>query len=150
MASGYYLTTDSPINIREFPIAERPGSSPLGRRAGPISRENTDLVHETEEGLLWVYEQSTRKTWELTYRCTTEAQLEFFETLHDTVDGQRNAFYFIPDVDESPMQTYLVRKEKDFQPQGISTPTVSSGTIIGIYDYTLRLREESTAAQILA
>jgi hypothetical protein len=131
-------------------MAERPGSSPEGRRAGPISREHTDLVHETEEGVLWIYPQVRRRVWDLTFRLTTEAHLNFFETLHLAVDGQAEAFYFIPDVDESPMQEYLVRKEKDFMPAATDSPTVLAGIIIPVFDYHLVMREESAAALILA
>jgi len=149
MPSGYYLTTDSPPNIVEFPHAERAASSPLGRRAGAISREHTDIEHETEEGVIWNYPQIRRRVWDLTFRITTEDDLEFFEDLHLAVDGRSSAFYFIPDVDESPMQEYLVRKDKDFLPMGLDTPTFIGGVIVGIYDYHLILKEESEAAQVL-
>lgn len=154
MPSGYYLTTDSPPNIREFPIAERPGSSPLGRRMGAIGRHHTDLEHITEEGVVWNYPQYRGRDWSepgLIYRCTTEAHLEFFETLHLNVDGRSDPFWFIPDVDEPSQQLYLVRKvDKDFLPPALDTPTVINGIIIGVYDYVLRIREESPAAYILA
>lgn len=149
--AAYYLLTDSPPNYREFPLGERFESTPQGRRAGVIAREHTDLVHETEEGVIWNYPQVRRRIWELTYRCYTEAQLDFFETLHLNVDGNSDAFYFIPDVDESPLQEYLVRKEKDFIPPSIGMPTIDSlGRIVGVYDYVFRIKEESAAAVILA
>lgn len=147
---AYYLTTDSPPNPTEFPIAERHSTgTPIGRGAGAIAREHTDLVHETEEGVLWVYPQARRRTWNLTFRLSTAAHLAFFETLHNAVDGQANAFYFIPDIDESPMQEYLVRKDKDFMPTMIDAG-VLSGSLVGVFDYVINLREESAAAQILA
>ena len=149
MAAGYYLTTDSPPNIIEFPLAERIGSSPQGRRAGSIAREHTDIEHVTEEGVIWNYAQERRRVWSLTYRCFTAAHLAFFETLHLTVDGRTNPFYFIPDVDESPMQVYLVRKDKDFVPPSANVGVTEDGFIVTVYDYVLNLKEESAAAYIL-
>lgn len=122
----------------------------MGRRAGPIGREHTDIRHETEEGVLWIYPQVRRRVWDLTFRLTTEDELNFFETLHLAVDGEAQPFYFIPDVDESPMQEYLVRKEKDFLPSGIEFARVISGNNIAAFDYHLILKEESEAAYILA
>lgn len=147
---AYYLVADSPPNPLEFPVAERPGSSPEGRRAGAIAREHTDIEHETEEGVIWNYAQIRRRVWSLTLRCTTEAHLDFFETLHLAVDGRTHPFYFIPDVDESPQQVYLVRKDKDFLPPGVPTPTVhADGYLVAVFDYVLNMREESAAAYIL-
>jgi|SRR5688572_4967679 len=148
--AGYIDPSSSPPAVTEFPIGERPQSSPQGRRAGAISREHTDLEMETDEGVFWNYPQPRRRTWELIFRCTTEAHLDFFETLHLAVDGHSTAFYFIPDVDESPRQEYLVRKEKDFLPLGVEVTLDTQGRIIGVFDYVLRMKEESEAAQILA
>lgn len=145
---GYYLADASPIEIVTFPVGERPGSSLRGK-LGPLAREHTDLSFETEEGVLWIYPQVRRRIWDLIFR-VNEYQLETFETLHLAVDGQRIAFYFMPDVDLSPSSAYLVRKEKDFNPQQIDTPTHISNVIVPYYDYHLILREESEAAQILA
>lgn len=148
---GYYLADTSPIEVVTFPVAERPGSSPIGRtRTGAVlAREHTDLVHETDEGVLWVYPQVRRRRWRLIFR-VSEDDLEIFETLHVAVDGQRIAFYFVPDVDASPFVSYLVRKVPDFDPQQIDTPKTELGEIIPMYDYVLEMREESEAAQILA
>lgn len=148
---GYYLADSSPIEIVTFPKAESASASSMPRgKFGPIAREHTDLSFETEEGVLWTYPQVRRRIWRLTFRIT-EYELEIFETLHQAVDGQRIAFYFMPDVDEeSPIVSYLVRKEKDFQPQQTGTPHWDGTDIVPMYDYTLELREESEAAQILA
>lgn len=146
---GYYLTTDSPPNIVTFLTAERPGSSPEGRRAGAISRIRTKIKHRTEEGVLWTYKQYEGRKWDLTFRIVTEAQLDFFETLDLAVDGD-GQFYFIPDVDESPMQEYLVRKEDSFLPTPIEFASYVSGNNIAAFDYHLIMEEESAAAYILA
>ncbi len=144
---GYYLAHSSPIEIVTFPVAERPGSSLRGK-LGPFAKEHTDLSFETEEGVLWIYPQIRRRVWDLTFR-VDEYDLAIFETLHLAADGQRIAFYFVPDVTNSPIESYLVRKEKDFQPQAIDTPTYISGVNVQIYDYHLIMREESDAAQLL-
>ena len=145
---GYSLADSSPVEIITFPKGERPGSSLRGK-LGPLAREHTDLEFETEEGVLWLYPQVRRRIWDLVFR-VTEYELEIFETLHQAVDGQRIVFYFYPDVDASPLISYPVRKEKDFKPQQIDTPTVINDIIVPVYDYHLIMREESAAAQILA
>ncbi len=145
---GYYLADSSPTEIVTFPVAERPGSSLRGK-LGPFAKEHTDLSFETEEGVLWIYPQIRRRVFDLIFR-VTEYELAIFETLHLAVDGQRIAFYYMPDVDElSPLVSYLVRKEKDFMPQQIDTPTYISNVIVPMYDYHLIMREESDAAQLL-
>lgn len=146
---GYYLIDTSPIEVVTFPKAERPGSTPMGRGSAPIAREHTDLVHETEEGVLWVYPQVRRRRWRLTFR-VSEPELEIFETLHLAVDGQVTPFYFIPDVDASPMTAYLVRKSRDFDPAQLDTVHWDGTDNVPYYDYVLEMREESEAAQILA
>lgn len=153
MPSAYYLTTDSPPNLIEFPIAERPQSTPLGRRSLPTGFSGRNLVHETEEGHIWQYRQTRKNEWRLIYRIYTEAHLQFFYDLHQAVDGAEpfsDPFYFIIDTDESPMREFLVRKRGDFLPPGLSTPTVENGNIIGVYDYPLDLIEESEAGYTLA
>ncbi len=146
---GYYLIDTSPIEIVTFPKAERPGSTPIGRGSSPTARERTDLVHETEEGVLWVYPQVRRRRWRLVFR-VSEPQLEIFETLDLAVDGEVSPFYFLPDVDVSPLTAYLVRKVKDFDVTNLDTVHYDGTDNIPYYDYVLEMREESEAAQILA
>lgn len=147
---GYFLADSSPVEIVTFPRADHYASSSTPRgRLGPIAREHTDLDFETEEGVHWIYPQIRRRVWFLTFK-VSEYELEIFETLHQAVDGQRVAFYFMPDVDDSsPMISFLVRKEKDFLPRKVDTQWDGTN-IVGWYEYTLELREESEAAQILA
>lgn len=77
--------------------------------------------------------------------------MEVFMDLDDAVNGDESAFYFYPNVDNgSPPVSYLVRKQADFDPPSIGTPTNVNGTIVQMYDYVLELTEESTAGQILA
>lgn len=145
---GYSLADSSPPEIVEFPVAERPGSSLRGK-LGPTAREHTNLEFETEEGVLWIYPQIRRRIFRLIFR-VNEYDLEIFETLHQAVDGNRIAFYYYPDVEASPLTSFLVRKARDFDPQQIDTPTYISNVIVPIYDYVLEMREESEAAQLLA
>jgi hypothetical protein len=75
--------------------------------------------------------------------------LEFFETHFLAVDGRADAWYFIPDVDESPRQEYLVRSvRREFLPPGVEA-TIENGYLVQVFDYVLELEEESAAAQIL-
>lgn len=150
MPSGYALLDASPVVIVEFPKGERFESTPNERAvAGLTARRRTGLVHETEEGVYWVFRQANRRRWRLVYR-VTETELAIFQVLDDAVDGDAEAFYFYPDVDASPLTSYLVRKVPDFDPPSIGTPTVVSGDIVMMYDYVLEMTEESEAGQILA
>lgn len=150
MPSGYYLQDESPITITDFPKGERFESTPNERAvSGMTARRRTGLVHETEEGAFWVFRQSNRRRWRLVYR-VNETDLAIFQTLDDAVDGDADAFYFVPDVDASPIVSYLVRKTSDFDPPSIGTPQLVSGVIVMMYDYVLELLEESAAGQILA
>lgn len=150
MPSGYYLVTDSPPNIREFPTAERFESTALSRAvSGLTQRRRTRIKHETEEGAFWVYPQANRRHWRLVFR-VTETDLEFFYDLDEEVGGDEDAFYFVPEIDASPELAFLVRKQQDFDTPPIGTPTYVSGEIVQIYDYVLELLEESEAGQILA
>lgn len=153
MASAYYDPSTSPPTLREFPLAERFESTPLGRRGGPTGRTGRNLAHITEEEHVWQYQQSRRREWRLIYRLTTEAQLLFFYNLHINVDGAEpfsEPFTFVLDYDNSPSGSALVRKRGDWMPPGIPTPTVENGYIIGVYDYVLELVEESEAGYVLA
>lgn len=137
--SAYYLT--APPNI-VFPLGDRAGSSPL-------DIERTDILHETEKGKRWVYAQFKRRCWTLTYRVTL-TQLTFFRTLDAAVDGQRDTFNFIPDVDTDPTAV-LVRKEKDFKPKEVDSVVADgNGSETLLYDYTLILTEEPTGAEVAA
>lgn len=141
---GYSLVDASPVEIIEFPRSVRASSSLLGKNAGPIARERTDLVFETQEGVKWIRSQIRRRKWTLTFRVTL-AELEIFATLDLAVDGQATAFYFYPNVD-NPSEVYLVRKAKDFDPPAVDQ--FAKG-MVRIFDYVLELIEESAAAQIL-
>lgn len=150
MPSGWYPTTDSPPNVVEFPKAERFESTANSRGlSGLTQRRRTRIKHETEEGAYWVYPQSNRRHWRLVFRCT-EPEMDVFRDLDDAVNGDEDAFYFVPDVDASPQVAYLVRKQQDFDTPPVGTPTYISGEIVQIYDYVLEMLEESEAGQILA
>lgn len=149
MPSGFYYTDDSPVVLNEFPRAERIESSPNERALATISwRRRAGLKHETEEGAYWVFRQANRRVWRLVFR-VPETELDTFRDLDDAVDGDAEAFYFVPDVDDSPYTSYLVRKTSDFEPQPIEAQWDGS-QILKWYDYTLELTEESEAGQILA
>jgi len=142
---GYSLAASSPVEIVEFPKSVRSDSSLLGKNGGPIERERTDNVFETEEGVKWIRAKIRRRKWTLHFRVTI-SELEIFEALDLSVDGQRVAFYFYPDVDNSA-EAYLVRKDKDFK---VPAHDQLAKGMVRIFDYVLELIEESEAAQILA
>ncbi len=130
--NGYYLT--DPGSLVTFPRADRPGSVTR-------TKEDTDIIHETEEGILWVYPQIRRGIWELNFR-VDEEDLDVFETLHDAVNGIETQFYYVPDVD-NVSTAYLVRKEQGFAPKEVDQQSADG---VVYYDYTLKLRGESAAA----
>lgn len=137
MISGYYLTTVS--GLVSFPVARRYGGE--GNHV-----ERTDLVHETDRGRRWVYAQFDRRIFNLTFR-VTEAQLATFTTLDTAVDGQRTAFYFVPDV-TVPGTAIYVRKEKDFKPRELEGKASSAGVATKMFDYMLQLTEEPTGDEV--
>lgn len=149
MAAGYFLIGETIADVREFPTAERIGSSPQGRRGAPISKVREIIRLTTEEGVEWDYHQYSGPAWRLVYRLHTPALLQFFADLDDNVNGI-DKFYFCPDLSESPMQVYLVKKDKDFLPEPAGMATTSDGYIVNIYDYVLNMKEVSAAAYILA
>lgn len=138
MAMGYYVTVSSPVVVIALPNA-RPDSDLYGD-------QEHDLAHETEHGLKWVYKQSSRRVRRLSFLLTV-AQLAILQTLHDAVDGQRTAFYFVPDTD-SPHTVILVRKEQDFRPRAHRELALVNGAPTQLYDYVLELTEEPTAAAV--
>lgn len=150
MPAGYWLVGETSADVREFLTGERPGSSPQGRRGQALSKMRTRISLVTEEGVEWNYLQYEGRVWNLVYRMTEDAHLQFFHDLDDAVHGDIEAFYFCPDLSESPLQVYLVRKDKDFLPQGLETPVWDGTNIIWAGDYVLPLREVSAAAYILA
>lgn len=112
----------------ELPVAPRFGSDFMGQ-------ENRDIEHETDGGQSWYYRAfQRRKPWTLTFR-VTHAQLADFRTLHDAVDGALTPFYFRLNIEDFDVTLYC-RKESNFEPQMLSTPTRPR-----MFDYTLRLTE---------
>lgn len=137
---GYRLVGDSAGHIAEFPRAERPGSSPIGKRRARI-------LHETEGGVEWPYLQFERKIWELNFR-VTEEMLIIHETLDELVHGDIEEFYFYPDVTNT-LVFYLVRGEdSDFLPKQLDERGTYLGDETAFYDVTLRMREVITGVAI--
>lgn len=130
MSASYSLNV-SPLVFTTLPVSPRHG--------GPL--KNTDeknIEHETIRGVTAaVYRLSKRGVWTLVFRMT-ETQLAAFETMHTAVNGRVNAFYF-----KLGSVTLFCRKEAGFKPVMVSTPRV-----IPIWEYTLILTEEITAASI--
>lgn len=136
MPFGYYLS--DPDDLVTLPPA-LPDSDLYGY-------QEHDLAHETEHGVKWVYKQSRHRIRRLVFQLTV-AQLAILETLHLAVEGQRTAFYFVPDV-VSPLTVILVKKEQDFRPKAQRQLVIVNGVRTQLYDYVLELTEEVTAASV--
>lgn len=140
MLHAYYLD-ESVLTVQTFPVGERFG-------AAPHEIEEGDRVLETEFGKKWVYKQFSRRVFRIPMRLT-EAQLDFFKTLHEAVGGIETPFYYMVDSLASTSTGILVRKEPQFQPQELDQPAVgTNGTETTMYDYTLILTEEPTGPEV--
>lgn len=137
MISGYSLTDVGAVV--SFAKARRYGSADL-------DIERSELSYETDRGKRWVYSLFERRNWRIDYRVTL-AELAVFQTMDAAVKGI--AFYFVPDV-ASPSTRVHVRKEKDFRPKEFEKGVSVSGSITRLYDYSLVLTQEPTAAEVLA
>lgn len=125
-----------PGSVTVLPVQYRHGAQDTGE-------ERNHLTMETERGKRYVYTKFTRVVRRYVFRVTA-AQLADFRALHDAVDGNVAAFYWVPD--SAVPATYLyVRKEKDFLPVMLSEPIPSSRLL---YDYTLELTGEPTDAEV--
>src|SRR6266571_4832453 len=131
---GYYIT--DPSALVAFPVSF--GFDSLK------GHEEGDLAFETERGKRWVYKQFTRRTLKLQFRLT-DSQLAIFETLHQAVQGQAIPFYFVPDVNASPLDALYVRKEQNFTPAR-ATGMEQDGTVGRFWEYLLELSAEVTGA----
>ncbi len=122
----------------------------MARRYGSatLDIERGELSYETDRGKHWNYVQYTRKIPRLDFRVTL-AQLAIFQTLDTAVNGDEIAFYYVPNV-AVPTTAIYVRKEKGFAPKEYGGGVSVSGSITQLYDYSLQLTQEPTAAEILA
>ncbi len=134
---AYYPETSSPPDPIPLPVSWDPLSNPY-----PKTREQTLL--ETGRGVTFEYELFTRRTPEFEFTIPASLLVEF-SAMHDAVVG--SAFYFIPDIDVSPLDLMHVRKEPSFLPEPIGV-FLFNGQPEQFFKYTLRLREEITAADI--
>lgn len=134
---AYYAET-APSGLVTLPVAWDPLSNPY-----PVTREQ--ILLETGRGVTFEYELFKRAT--PIYIFTVPASLiADFRAMHDAVAG--SAFFFIPDIDTSPMQTLHVRKEPSFLPEPIGV-FFYEGVPEQWFRYELKLREEITAAEVL-
>lgn len=141
MSLGYYLADDSPTVIHTFPTGPMYGSSPHDIERGELSME-------TERGKHWTYIQFERKIPQYKFLLLTESHIAFFRTLDEAVQGDSIPFYFLPDVDASPLDVLYVRKEKDFKLVMNSEGGMVGGFKTPTFIYTLILTQEPTAAEI--
>lgn len=141
MISGYYTNASPPVLIA-FPKARRYGGDELGIERGAIELE-------TDRGKRWVYNLFERRVLQLDFRITL-AQLAVFQTLDSVMVGNATAFYFVPDVSAPSVGNVYVRKEKDFKPKEHQQGVLVSGAAAKLFDYSLILTQEPTAAAVLA
>lgn len=132
----WYLPDESPITL---PRVARPLTN-------PYIIEDDDIELTTGRGVIINYKQFSRRTPVYLFRIPA-SQLQAFITLHETVQGRTIPFYFVPNVDASPLDAMLVRKEKGFNPVSIGK-FAFNGVYEQWFDYELRLTEEITAASI--
>lgn len=130
MSASYSLNV-SPLVFTVLPVSPRHG--------GPLKgKDEKNIEQETLRGVTAaVYRLSKRNVWTLVFRCT-ETQLASFEAMDTAVNGRVNPFYF-----KLGSITIFCRKEAGFKPVMLSTARV-----IPIWEYTLILTEEITAASI--
>lgn len=128
---GYYIT--DPNSIVEFPVAPRPD-------AVFDDREGIDIHLQAERGKLFNYKQGEFGKYAIPFR-VNDTDLAVFRTLHDAVDGRTTPFFYVPDVDASPLNAVEVRKERDFKKRPVMFRW-ENGTRVRYWDYTLELTEE--------
>ncbi len=133
---GYYAET-APSGLTPLPVSWDPSSNPYS-----VTREQ--ILLETGRGITFEYEWFTRRTPEFEFTVAA-SQLAEFHAMHDAVVG--GAFYFIPDINASPLDLMHVRKEPSFLPEPIGV-FLLNGQPEQFFKYTLKLREEITAADI--
>jgi hypothetical protein len=131
---GYYLT--DPDDTITFPKIERWESE-------DAFIDEVDVIVETTTGNIWADKLYARREWELIFYVehgSDDTQgLEFFRTLHQTVQGQVIPFYFVADVDDPDSAVWKVRKEQNFEPRQIE-PKVEGDTVTTRFEYRLKLR----------
>ena len=116
-------------------LVELPVQCRLGVEYG-YEAENLTLT--TERGRRWVYPQYEREVRRMTFRLKNDGvQLLAFYNLHIAVNGQRDPFIWIPDVDESPLYRLFCRKEANLMVEQLTN--VAHGAIV---DYRMTLTEE--------
>ncbi len=127
-----YSLDTSPLAWVDLPAIPRFGSDYQ-------TEVNDDVCYETDGGVVWTFRRFKRAQWQLTFR-VSQTELLAFRALHDLVQGITTAFWF-------QFSTYVIfcRKEPGFNPQMLTTPIAPPW-----YDYTLILKEEIPAAEILA
>lgn len=131
MIRGYHIgATDEVI---PYPRAERPDSD-------PEQLQEDDIEMQAQSGRVYVDKLSSRRQWILPFR-VPESQLQFFRDQHNAVGGRESAFYFVLDVDGSPIESLLVRKEKEFRFRCIGRFGFQ-GQLVKWYDYTQTLTED--------
>lgn len=101
----------------------------------PKSTEEENVVHETGNGRLFVYNMYARSTYELLFH-VIDADLQAFRDLHDYAAGESYPFYFSLSGAGASDSMY-VRKEAGFDPKEIDK---SRGYVV--WEYTLRMRQE--------
>jgi hypothetical protein len=100
-----------------------------------------DVEMRAQAGDIYVFKNWSAGESRLKFRCTQEER-DFFQELHEAVGGRERAFYFVPNVSASPMEYYLVRKEKEFRPRCVSVVQLPDGSFVRFYEYEQILTRE--------
>lgn len=133
-----YYTETNPSGLVILPISWDPLSNPIA-----VTREQ--ILLETGRGITFEYELFTRDT--PTFIFTIPAVLiPDFRAMYDDVVG--SAFYFIQDIDVSPLAAFHVRiKDPSFEPEPLGV-YFYQGRSQQLFRYELKLRGEITAVDI--
>lgn len=135
---AYYTEeSSSPPDPTQLPISWDPLSNPY-----PAIRDQ--ILLETGGGVTFEYELFRRDTPTFVFT-VPKSLLPQFRAMHDAVVG--SAFYFMPDVDASPLDVLYVRKEPNFDLEPIGV-YLFEGRAEQHFRYQLKLRTEISAASI--
>jgi len=103
-------------------------------------QENAVILNETTGGVRYGYHFFNREVRQYIFRIPA-SMIPDFKAIHEATFGSVIPFWFVPDVDASPMTAMFVRKEKDFLPVKVG-PGRWTSDLEGVYDYTLMLTAE--------
>lgn len=101
----------------------------------PRSKEESDIIIETDSGVVFSYLEFKRNVWEIRFRCSP-TELDTHDDLDELVGGNTPFYFSMSGVGAADSE--YVRKEPGFDPQELDTP----GNKNSVFDYVLRMKTE--------